>query len=186
MNPNYRSRLVARQLKATDRSGETFFAPAPPLEALRTVLSAASTTFAMAPEFRADGRPAAGGDTDAGRSRAAGRDLKIAKRFVPNWDPTSDGRTQLSLVDVKRAYFNATIAPEDGRTYVELPPEGDDHGEMAAELLRHMYGTRGAAEGWQEEYSTMLVRKGFRQGRACPNIFFHPTRLLTCSVHGGD
>ena len=32
-NPNYRSRLVARQLKATDRSGQTYFAPAPPLEA---------------------------------------------------------------------------------------------------------------------------------------------------------
>ena len=37
-NPNYRSRLVARQLKAMDQSGQSFFAPAPPLEALRTVL----------------------------------------------------------------------------------------------------------------------------------------------------
>ena len=40
-NPNYRSRLVARQLKAHDESGDTYFAPAPPLEALRTVLSLA-------------------------------------------------------------------------------------------------------------------------------------------------
>ena len=32
--PNYRSRLVARQLKATDLSGKSYFAPAPPLEAL--------------------------------------------------------------------------------------------------------------------------------------------------------
>ena len=39
MVPNYRSRLVARQLKAHDKSGETYFAPAPPLEAVRTVLS---------------------------------------------------------------------------------------------------------------------------------------------------
>ena len=39
--PNYRSRLVARQLKARDTSGRSFFAPAPPLEALRTVLSMA-------------------------------------------------------------------------------------------------------------------------------------------------
>ena len=41
MNPNYRSRLVARQLKARDMSGKSYFAPAPPLEALRTVVSLA-------------------------------------------------------------------------------------------------------------------------------------------------
>ena len=41
LTPNYRSRLVARQLKARDTSGQSFFAPAPPLEALRTVLSMA-------------------------------------------------------------------------------------------------------------------------------------------------
>ena len=29
-HPNYRSRLVAWQLKATDRSGQSYFAPAPP------------------------------------------------------------------------------------------------------------------------------------------------------------
>ena len=42
--PKYRSRLVARQLKATDKSGDTFFAPMPPLEAVRAVLSLAMTT----------------------------------------------------------------------------------------------------------------------------------------------
>ena len=41
MNPNYRSRLVARQLKARDMSGKSYFAAAPPLEALRTVVSLA-------------------------------------------------------------------------------------------------------------------------------------------------
>ncbi len=33
-NPKYRSRLVARQLKIMDKSGESFFSPTPPLEAL--------------------------------------------------------------------------------------------------------------------------------------------------------
>ena len=37
--PNYRSRLVARQIKAWDKSGQSFFAPAPPLESLRFILS---------------------------------------------------------------------------------------------------------------------------------------------------
>ena len=55
---------------------------------------------------------------------------------------------------------------------------------MCGELLRHMYGTRMAADGWQEEYSTLLVRSGFQQGMACPNVFCHEGRQLRCSVHG--
>ena len=42
-NPKYRSRLVARQLKATDKFGTSYFAPTPPLESLRTVLTFASS-----------------------------------------------------------------------------------------------------------------------------------------------
>ena len=70
LNPNYRSRLVARQLKALDRSGQNYFAPAPPLEALRTVVSLAMTRI---------------GD------------------HVPDWNPASPTRTQLSFIDVSRA-----------------------------------------------------------------------------------
>ena len=45
LNPRYRSRLVARQLKAMDRTGTSYFAPTPPLESLRTILSFASSTI---------------------------------------------------------------------------------------------------------------------------------------------
>ena len=41
--PNYRSRLVARQIKAQDHSGNSYFAPAPRLDAPRTVISMAMT-----------------------------------------------------------------------------------------------------------------------------------------------
>ena len=44
-NPWYRSRLVARQLKATDKSGDSYFAPTPPLESLRTILTFASSSI---------------------------------------------------------------------------------------------------------------------------------------------
>ena len=153
VSPKYRSRLVARQIKALDASGQSYFAPAPPLEALRTVVSLAVTEI---------------GD------------------HKPNLDPTSPQRTQISLVDVKRAYFNATIDPEEPPTFVQLPAEDPDADTMCAQLLRHMYGTRPAADGWQEEYSTLLVSLGFRQGDACPNAFFHPVRRIACSVHGDD
>ena len=51
---------------------------------------------------------------------------------------------------------------------------------MVGLLLRHMFGTRAAADGWQEEYSTFLVSIGFRQGEASANVF------ITTSVHGDD
>ena len=124
LNPNYRSRFVARHLKAHDTSGKSYFAPAPPLEAPRTVVRMAMTK------------------TNTHR---------------PDWDPDSATRTQISLIDVKRAYFNAQIDPSEPETFVQLPREDSDHESMCALLLRHMYGTRAAADGWQEECSTVLV-----------------------------
>ena len=153
IHPKYRSRLVARQLKAHDRSGASFFAPTPPLEALRTVLSLAATRI---------------GD------------------WQPCYDPKSDRRTQVSLMDISRAYFNAKIDP-GVETYVQLPPEDAQSEHMIGKLLRHMYGTRAAADGWQEEYSAFLVEKlGMCQGTSSPCVFRHSSRALVMSVHGDD
>ena len=104
----------------------------------------------------------------------------------PVWDPSSPERVQISLVDIKRAYFNAEIDPADPPTFVQLPPEDADSETMVGRLLRHMYGTRMAADGWQEEYSTTLVSLGFTQGDACPNLFRHAERGIVTSVHGDD
>jgi len=153
MNPRYRSRLVARQMKAHDKSGASFFAPTPPLEALRTVLSLAATSV---------------GD------------------WKPCYDPHSERRTQISLMDVSRAYFNAKLDP-GVMTYVQLPEEDKDHEDQCARLVRHMYGTRAAADGWQEEYSTFLVETlKFSQGTASPCVFRHTSRAMVMTVHGDD
>ena len=88
--------------------------------------------------------------------------LAITAIGTPDWDPRSPNRTRVSLVDVKRAYFNAVIDKRDKPTFVDLPTEDADHGSMCGQLLRHMYGTRGAADGLQEECSTMLVMLWFR------------------------
>ena len=53
-------------------------------------------------------------------------------------------------------------------------------------LKKHMYGTRAAADGWQQEYAGFLVSIGFRQGEACPCVFVHTERGLATSVHGDD
>jgi len=152
-HPRYRSRLVARQIKALEGpNASSYFAPAPPLEALRTVLSLARTTV--------------------GKHR-------------PNLDPRHPNRTQISTMDISRAYFNA-VKDADDTTFVELPPEDADCKRMVAKLLKHMYGTRAAADGWQQEYSTVLIALGFSQGRASPCLFAHHDRRLYCSVHGDD
>ena len=49
-----------------------------------------------------------------------------------------------------------------------------------------MYGTRAAADGWQQEYSGFLKSIGFAQGQACPCLFLHKARGLAISVHGDD
>ena len=68
-------------------------------------------------------------------------------------DPDSEQRTQVLMIDISRAYFNAKTSDDDP-IYVELPQEAEAPEGMCALLKRHMYGTRRAADGWQatEEY----------------------------------
>ena len=150
-HPNVRCRLVARQIRHPGT--DSVFAPTPPLEALRTVISCAVTQF--------EGEP------------------------KKTWLPTSPERMQLSFVDISRAYFNAHVDPSEP-TFVELPPEAGAAPGTCGRLLRHMYGTQKAAEGWQDEYSCTLRELGFVQGRASPCLFSHKARGLVTSVHGDD
>ena len=150
-NPNYRSRLVAREVrKAWENS---IFSPTPPLEALRSVLSLAATDF--------DDKP---------------------KRIR---SPTSEQRTQVSIIDIKRAYFNAKANNEEP-TFVELPKEDPDHANgLCGRLLVHMYGARAAAKGWHTDLSDVLTELlGFEKGLASACVFHNPERDLTCSVYG--
>ena len=100
-------------------------------------------------------------------------------------DASSERRTQISAVDISRAYFNAST-DESNPTYVMLPPEDPEHGEKCGLLRKHMYGTRAAADGWQQEYSGFLKGIDFVQGQACPCLFLHKERGLAISVHGDD
>ena len=108
------------------------------------------------------------------------------RNHQPDWFPASLTRTQISLIDVKRAYFNVKIDPRDSPTFVQLPPEDKDHATKVARLSGHMYGTHKAADGWQEKYSTFLVSLGFRQGDASHNVFHHQGKNIVTSAHGDD
>ncbi len=95
-------------------------------------------------------------------------------------------RTQISLVDIRRAYFNAKVSDDDP-IFVELPPEDPNHKKMCGRLNRHLYVTRRAAAGWEDEYAQTMVEKlGFKRGLASDCIFTHPQRRLRCNVYGDD
>ncbi len=111
-HPIIRSRLVAMEIRTAGQ--DAIFAPTPPLESLRMILSLASTSI-----------PSQG--------------------WFPNWNPDSEERTQVMMVDISRAYFNAKTSEEDP-TYVALPREMGDHPGMCGLLRRHMYSTRRAAD----------------------------------------
>ena len=79
--PNYRSRLVARDIK---RKGEdSIFAPTPPLEALRAILSLTATR-----EF-------------------------WPKECWEGASAEGPQRVQISFIDISRAYFNARTTDSD-------------------------------------------------------------------------
>ena len=108
-NPTVRFRLVPRQA-----GDDAIFAPTPPPEALRRILSIATTDFPGRPAHVRDGN--------------------------------SERRTQISAVDISRAYFNAATDDEKP-TYVMRPAEDPDQRDQCGLLRKHMYGTRAASDG---------------------------------------
>ena len=53
-------------------------------------------------------------------------------------------------------------------------------------FLKHMYDTRAAADGWQQEYSSFHKSIGIVQGVASPYIFGYNENNVSTSVHGDD
>ena len=101
-NPNNRSRLVAGDIRLPGE--KAVFAPTPPLETLRTLLSAAATRWKNA-----------------------------KKKHIRN--PESEYRTQISVIDVSRAYLNAKRDPDADPVYVDLPHGDPDNARGMVGLL---------------------------------------------------
>ena len=93
----------------------------------------------------------------------------------------------VALVDVRRAYF---YAPARGKVMVELPPEdyqpGDKH--MCGLLRYGLYGTRDAAQNWEEELATTLSSLKLTRGSACSCVWRGHTKgeHSVATVHGDD
>ena len=74
------------------------------------------------------------------------------------------------LIDVRRAYF---YAPARRRVFVELTTEdyqpGAEH--MWGLLLHSLYGTRDAAQNWEEELASTLRDLKLTRRIACPCVW---------------
>ena len=99
---------------------------------------------------------------------------------------SGSGRLQIAMIDIKRAYFNAKV-DDNCPICVELPPEDPMSGQVKCGCLnRHLYGTRGAAAGWEDEHTATTIKLGFRRGFASGCLFGHPTKDLQCTVYGDN
>ena len=94
----------------------------------------------------------------------------------------------MALVDVRRAYF---YAPARRRVFVKLPPEdhqaGDEH--MCGLLQYSLYGTRDAAQNWEEELATTVSDLKLPRGSACTCVWkgcIKGEQHTEATVHGDD
>ena len=67
-----------------------------------------------------------------------------------------------------------------------MPPEAGHGKDVVGKLVKCMYGTRDAAQGWENTYHQALEAMGFRRGRASPCVFSHKSRKMYLTVHGDD
>ena len=66
-----------------------------------------------------------------------------------------------------------------------LPPEDDEPGKCAI-LLKTMYGTQDASHAWQADYTDLLAKHGFQQGKAWASTVTHGGKEIKLLVHGDD
>ena len=88
-------------------------------------------------------------------------------------------------MDVKKAVLHGEMSRE---IYIELP-EGDPRaaeGIWIGSLRKAMYGTRDAANNWEQEYCEFLMSLGFARGKSVPCSFHHASRDMCLVVHGDD
>ena len=95
-----------------------------------------------------------------------------------------DGQERKTMyLDVKKAHL---IPKCDQDVYVQLPPEAGAQPDECGKLLFWLYGCRPAAQAWEEHYSAVLRKAGFKRLVSCPVAFVHESRDLMGVVHGDD
>ena len=89
---------------------------------------------------------------------------------------------KLLFIGARKAHLNGTC---DEEVYVALPIEAAAPGKCGR-LRKWLYGCRGAAQGWEEDYTTRLEEIGFKAGAYAPTVFHRQEWDVRAVVHGDD
>ena len=102
--------------------------------------------------------------------------LKALKVVLSEIATGGRGGKVVALVDVRRAYIIRSITKK--RVFVELPPEDDQAGDerMCGLLEYSLYGTRDAAQNWEDEHASTLGDLKLTRGIECPCCGKGPSR----------
>ena len=92
----------------------------------------------------------------------------------------------MSAMAVSRAYLNASTECLLWLASCCLLPEDPQHRDRCGLRKKHMYGTRAAADGWQQEYAGFMRALGFRQGEASPYMPVNVGKKFAVSVPGDN
>ena len=65
-------------------------------------------------------------------------------------------------------------------------PEEDNEPGKCGRLNKSMYGTRDAAQNWEEHYPNVHLEIGFKQGISSTCVFRHEDKHVTVVIHGDD
>ena len=133
------------------------------------------------------------------RARLVGKEIKLDKRedlfaatppleslrFLLSDAVTGWNRKRIMFIDVSRAYFYAKARRD---VCVEIPQEDWEAGDEwnCGKLNLSMYGTRDAAQNWEQCYQDAFKEMGFKPGLASVCHLHNRERGLKAVVHGDD
>ena len=94
----------------------------------------------------------------------------------------SPGERKILVLDVSRAHFHPKCRRE---LYIRLPEE-DAQAGFVGRLLRTLYGTRDAANAWDEFFNEAIVRREYEVGLSSPCLYYCAAEDSSGWRHGDD
>ena len=91
-------------------------------------------------------------------------------------------KMKIMFIDVRKAHLNGVCNEE---VYVELPEEAEAPGKCG-KLKRWLYGMRGAAQGWERNYTEKFEGEGLKSGKSTTAVFYNEQTETRVVVHGDD
>jgi len=89
----------------------------------------------------------------------------------------------LGFFDVSRAHFHS---PARRKLVIKVPREDSECKTGLAELLVAMYGTKDAAQCFDNLVEGIMVKMGYNVGVFNPCLYHHPTKDIAVYRHGDD